>query len=86
MRLDPEAYRKVTQETFNVPAIEESEDCLYLNVLAPRTPSTGRAVLVWIFGGALQFGHGGFVAYDGSAFAAHEDVVYVSFNYRTNGE
>jgi hypothetical protein len=59
---------------------------LYLNVLAPRAPGKGRAVLVWIFGGALQFGHGGFPAYDGSAFAAREDIVYVSFNYRTNGK
>lgn len=42
--------------------------------------------MVWIYGGALQFGHGGTPAYDGSAFATHEDVVYVTFNYRTNSK
>ncbi|KAF2184769.1 alpha/beta-hydrolase [Zopfia rhizophila CBS 207.26] len=82
----PEAYRNVTQEIFNTPAPEESEDCLYLNVLAPAAPASGkgRAVLFWIYGGALQFGHGGHYAYDGSAFAAHEDVIVVTINYRTN--
>ena len=42
--------------------------------------------MVWFYGGALQFGHGGFLLYDGSALVAHEDVVHVSFNYRTNGK
>ncbi|KAF2793174.1 alpha/beta-hydrolase [Melanomma pulvis-pyrius CBS 109.77] len=80
----PEAYRKVAQETFNIPAPEESEDCLYLNIRAPSAPGKNRAVMVWIYGGALQFGHGGTPAYDGSAFAAYEDIVSVTFNYRTN--
>jgi len=76
----------VAQETLNTPAPEESEDCLYLNVLTPNAPGNGRAVMIWIYGGALQFGYGGFRLYDGSALVAHEDVVYVSFNYRTNGK
>ena len=66
----------------------ESEDCLYLNVFAPASPAPagGRAVLFWIHGGGLQFGTGGLPAYDGSSFAAYEDVIVVTINYRTNGE
>ena len=42
--------------------------------------------MVWIYGGAFQFGSGDLFAYDGSAFAAYQDVVLVTHNYRTNGE
>jgi carboxylesterase type B len=59
--IDPLASFEYTRSVFNNPAPEESEDCLYLNVYAPSTPAagTGRAVLFWIFGGSLQFGHAG---------------------------
>jgi len=74
-------------ELFNTPAPEESEDCLFVNVFAPATPATGkgRAVLVWIYGGGLYFGHAGHPVYDGSHFAAYEDVIVVAANYRLNG-
>jgi len=64
----------------------ESEDCLFLNVFAPSTPAPagGRAVLFWIYGGALQFGSAGLPEYDGSGFAAYQDVIVVTTNYRTN--
>jgi hypothetical protein len=66
---------------------KESEDCLYLNVYAPATPSQGRgrSVLFWLFGGDFQFGHAGQTAYDGSSFASYQDVIVVTVNYRTNG-
>jgi acetylcholinesterase len=59
----------------------------YLNVYAPSTPAPadGRAVMYWIYGGSLQFGNAGQQAYDGSWFAAYEDVIVVTVNYRTNG-
>jgi carboxylesterase type B len=41
--------------------------------------------MYWIFGGGLQFGHAGHPGYDGTRFAAEEDVIIVSVNYRTNG-
>jgi len=65
----------------------ESEDCLYINVYAPAKPppSGGRAVMVWFYGGLLQFGTSTLPMYDGSNLAANQDVVIVSFNYRTNG-
>lgn len=57
------------------------------NVYAPSTPAPagGRAVMFWLYGGSLQFGHAGQPAYDGSAFAAYQDVIVVAPNYRTNG-
>lgn len=60
----------------------------YLNVYAPSTPAPadGRAVMYWIYGGSLQFGNAGQQAYDGSWFAAYEDVIVVTVNYRTNGK
>jgi carboxylesterase type B len=65
----------------------ESEDCLYLNVFTPA-PITGKtepkAVLVWIFGGGLQFGTASVPTYDGTSFAANQDIVLVAINYRTN--
>lgn len=73
---------------FNRGNPEESEDCLYLNVYAPSTPAAGdgRAVLYWIYGGFLQFGTAGADIYNGSFFAAHEDLIVVTVNYRTNGK
>ncbi|KAI4621207.1 uncharacterized protein J4E87_006835 [Alternaria ethzedia] len=82
----PLSSSQFTQAVFNNPPPEESEDCLYLNVYAPSTPSggNGRAVMFWIYGGSLQFGNAGQEQYDGSSFAAYEDVIVVTTNYRTN--
>jgi carboxylesterase type B len=68
----------------------ESEDCLYLNVFAPKQSWKTRIrksrypVLYWIYGGGFNFGNAGQPIYDGSHFAALEDVIVVSINYRTN--
>ncbi|KAJ3039050.1 hypothetical protein HDV00_012680 [Rhizophlyctis rosea] len=64
----------------------DSEDCLYLNVWAPasKKPAGGRAVMFWIYGGAFITGGSSIPDYDGSNLASKEDVVVVSFNYRTN--
>ncbi|RAR00095.1 alpha beta-hydrolase [Stemphylium lycopersici] len=82
----PLASSQLTQLLFNNPPPEESEDCLYLNVYAPATSAggTGRPVLFWIYGGSLKFGNAGQDIYDGSTFAAYEDVIVVTANYRTN--
>ena len=67
---------------FNQPPPVESEDCLYLNIYASSTPPPpgGRAVMFWIYGGSLEFGNAGQPIYDGSAFAAYQDVIVVSVN------
>jgi len=62
-----------------------SENCLFLNVIAPlRKPgneATLLPVLVWIHGGAFIFGSGGHPWYRSQTFA-QEDVVVVTINYR----
>jgi para-nitrobenzyl esterase len=64
-----------------------SEDCLYLNVHAPRfdpgeVPHADARlpVMVWIHGGGQTIGSGGF--YDGGSLASSHDVVVVTVNYR----
>ena len=63
----------------------DSEDCLYLNVYTPADGCASKPVMFWIYGGHLQEGTAMQDIYDGSNFAASEDVVVVSANYRTNG-
>jgi len=62
-----------------------SEDCLYLNVYAPRaTPhevaSRHLPVMVWIHGGGNTVGHA--AGYDASVLAGKRGVVVVTTNYR----
>jgi para-nitrobenzyl esterase len=58
-----------------------AEDCLVLNVWAPK-PRTGKLpVLVWIYGGGFVNGGSSPAVYDGSQFAKR-GLVFVSFNYR----
>lgn len=66
------------------PPPPESEDCLYLNIYAPldASPSNKKVVMVWFIGGYLLFGTGSIALYDGSSFAAFQDVIIVTFNFR----
>ncbi len=60
---------------------EGSENCLFLNVYTPRSvPTTPRPVMVWIYGGGFTTGTD---TDDVPAnFAANDNTVAVSFNYR----
>ena len=59
-----------------------SEDCLYLNVWTPaKTPAAKLPVMVWIHGGAFNFGSSAQPEYDGRNLAK-KDVVVVTINYR----
>jgi para-nitrobenzyl esterase len=59
------------------------EDCLTLNVTAPRTPSDEpRPVMVWFYGGAFVVGSASAPTYRGYDLVREGDVVYVSVNYR----
>ncbi|KAJ7456536.1 Carboxylesterase [Mycena latifolia] len=62
----------------------ESEDCLFLNVWSPVPKAQKRPVLVWIYGGSFAFGTASIPLYDGASIAANQDIIVVSFNYRTN--
>ncbi|XP_070551121.1 carboxylesterase 1D-like [Ptychodera flava] len=62
---------------------KQDEDCLFLNVYAPKTTQSRKLpVMVWIHGGALVVGSGSGDFYDGTVLAAVGDVVVVTFNYR----
>lgn len=62
-----------------------SEDCLYLNVHAPRLggselQQSRLPVMVWIHGGGNTTGHGAF--FDGSSLANQQEVLVIMINYR----
>jgi para-nitrobenzyl esterase len=68
-------------------AVGGSEDCLHLNVYAPRfapdAVPTGNArlpVMVWIHGGGNTIGQAGF--FNGGHLAVAERVIVVTINYR----
>ncbi|KAF8188779.1 carotenoid ester lipase precursor [Mycena galopus ATCC 62051] len=69
--------------------LNQSEDCLTVNVIAPAnaTPHSKLPVLVWIYGGGFEIGYPS--STDGSilvnqSIALGSPVVYVSLNYRLN--
>ena len=66
-----------------VEGVTQSEDCLFLNVWAPRETAEPRPVLYWIHGGGYTGGSGSTALYDGTALAA-DGAVVVTINYRLN--
>lgn len=72
---------------FNTPGPPgESEDCLYLNVYVPEGGQDDKPVLFWIYGGSGTTGAASEPIYDGTSFAANQDIVVVAANYRVNGQ
>ena len=63
--------------------VPQDEDCLFLNVWAPRETSAPRPVLFWIHGGGYTGGSGTTALYDGTRLAA-DGAVVVTINYRLN--
>ncbi|MEJ3659172.1 carboxylesterase family protein [Actinomycetes bacterium KLBMP 9759] len=57
-----------------------SEDCLYLNVDAPRDAGTDLPVMVFVHGGGFTSGQG--APYDPARVVDRGDVVVVTINYR----
>ena len=64
-----------------------SEDCLYLNIYAPRFTDTDvpkdaarLPVMLWIHGGGNTIGEAGF--YNGGNLAAQQRVIVITTNYR----
>lgn len=61
----------------------QSEDCLFLNVVAPRAKAVRpRPVIVYIHGGAYSTGSGSSPLYDGGHLCRRGDVVVVTVNHR----
>lgn len=66
-------------------APKQEEDCLYLNIIAPRAAlidSRKRPVFFYIHGGGNVTGAGTNRLYDGTQLAINGDVVVVTANYR----
>lgn len=82
----PDSENAFVQYLFNNPPAEESEDCLYLNVFTPANADGSLAVMFWILPGAYQFGAGAQPPFDGTNYAATQNVVIVAPNHRTNGK
>jgi len=64
-------------------SVAQSEDCLFLNIWAPRETEERLPVMVWIHGGGYTGGSGSTSLYDGTRFA-ERNVVLVTINYRLN--
>lgn len=62
----------------------QGEDSLRLNVWAPSgsQPGDGKAVMVWVHGGAYVLGSANQPLYRGGVLAGEGDVVVVTVNYR----
>jgi hypothetical protein len=60
-----------------------SEDCLYLNVWAPKAAGAGAKlpVIVWIYGGGFNVGSASMANYAGANLASN-GIAYVSIAYR----
>jgi len=74
------------EEILNTKSVPASEDCLYLNIWAPKINDASatklKPVLFWIHGGAYTNGTAATSWYNGAALVRRGDVVVVSVNYR----
>ena len=62
--------------------LEQSEDCLTLNIWTPGKDLGKLPVLLWIHGGGLTTGSGADPYSQGHGFAQDGNLVFVSINYR----
>ena len=62
---------------------DAAEDCLYLNIWAPKAAKAGAKlpVVVWIYGGDFSVGSASSAIYSGAPLA-RKGVIYVAANYR----
>lgn len=66
------------------PDVKMSEDNLYLNIWTPAKKADEKLpVLVWYFGGGLQWGYPSEMEFDGERLA-RRGIIVVSVNYRLN--
>jgi para-nitrobenzyl esterase len=65
--------------------LQQSEDCLVLNVFTPGlSDGRKRPVMVWLHGGGFASGSGSGRILDGTSLAHTHDVVVVTINHRLN--
>ncbi|MCG8315664.1 MAG: carboxylesterase family protein, partial [Pseudomonadales bacterium] len=75
-----------TQFAVGLPVFEMSEDCLTLNIWVPNaldtTTPSNLPVMFWVHGGGQMAGSSSELQYDAAEFAASQNVIVVSANYR----
>ncbi|KAL3425899.1 acetylcholinesterase [Phlyctema vagabunda] len=90
-KICPQAYARwqLGANVLNPPAENESEDCLFLDVVVPKTVYESNAsvpVLVWFHGGGYAIGskyaQGSPVGLLDRSFEAGEGAIWVGMNYR----
>lgn len=64
------------------PNTKISEDCLYLNIWAPRTQNATKPTMIWIYGGSYVYGSITLDVYNGKFLAAKASVIVASMQYR----
>lgn len=79
---DASAFGPVSHQVTGLARVPMSEDCLTLNVIAPREPGAARPVMVFIHGGAYTTGSSREIPHLGEALVREGEVVFVNFNYR----
>ncbi|QAU47923.1 carboxylesterase/lipase family protein [Bradyrhizobium guangzhouense] len=62
--------------------VEQSEDCLHLDIWTGHVPEDRAPVLVFIHGGAFMTGGGSLPCYDGGILAKENGLVVVNITYR----
>lgn len=78
----PQARDNLSEDYPDHKARYLNEDCLRLNVWAPRSGAAHRPVIVFMHGGAARFGTANEPRYDGARLARRGGAVVVSVNYR----
>ncbi|KAF7171978.1 hypothetical protein CNMCM5623_004237 [Aspergillus felis] len=79
-------YRTVLGDNL-APTTPESEDCLSLNIFAPRARPRSKLlpVLVWLYGGAFNEGSSSAPLFNPTGLVANQpDIIVVTLNYRLN--
>jgi para-nitrobenzyl esterase len=62
--------------------LEQSEDCLHLDVWIPKGAAQPMPVIVFIHGGAFMTGGGALPCYDGTELARRSQAIVVNLSYR----
>lgn len=62
--------------------VEQSEDCLHLDIWVPRENDGKIPVFVFLHGGAFIAGGGGMPCYDGGTLATRGSMIVVNVSYR----
>ncbi|WP_443747846.1 carboxylesterase/lipase family protein [Asticcacaulis solisilvae] len=79
---DTTAFSPACRQTATWIPKPQSEDCLYLNIWAPKAAKGQRLpVMVWIHGGGYYGGTGSQAGYDGASLT-RRGVIVVTINYR----